>query len=306
MSCYGCGTTFSLFKKEHGCKNCGFAFCNSCLNKKIAVPKLKNEKHHVCNKCFNILTGKIKPQDDSGRYSPPEAYKKRVAALEEREKGGGSHGSKPHHSKPAGKPEYKHLAKPEREIQERLDKLKEDRIQKEKNSPSQKNIEERLSKLKGENAATAAVSKKPAYHAPDRRTQQDQINDLLDEIGEEIEIDSHRPDPVKDIENRLAGLKGNPESDKPSNGESKKPSNNLNREDSQETVPYTKNIDNTQTTDTRTNDEIPLEEMQRLIAEASKELDVDAHKALEDLQKDKDIMKRLQEVKNKKKEDVNK
>lgn len=96
------------------------------------------------------------------------------------------------------------------------------------------------------------------------------------------------------------------ESDKPSNGESKKPSNNLNREDSQETVPYTKNIDNTQTTDTRTNDEIPLEEMQRLIAEASKELDVDAHKALEDLQKDKDIMKRLQEVKNKKKEDVNK
>ena len=32
----------------------------------------------------------------------------------------------------------------------------------------------------------------------------------MDEIGEEIEIDSHRPDPVKDIENRLAGLKGNP------------------------------------------------------------------------------------------------
>ena len=53
-----------------------------------------------------------------------------MAALEEREKGGGSHGSKPHHTKPAGKPEYKHLAKPEREIQERLDKLKEDRIQK--------------------------------------------------------------------------------------------------------------------------------------------------------------------------------
>lgn len=311
MSCYGCGTSFSLFKKEHGCKNCGFAFCNSCLNKKIAVPKLKNEKHHVCNKCYNILTGKIKPQDDSGRYSPPEAYKKRVAALEEREKGGGSHGSKTHHTKPTGKPEYKHLAKPEREIQERLDKLKEDRIQKEKNSPSQKEIEERLSKLRGETAAATTASKKPTYQGPDRRTQQEQINDLLDEIGEEIEIDSHRPDPVKDIENRLAGLRGDPESDKPRNRESEKSSNNLNREDSQETVPFTKNIDvsnktNTQTTDKRTNDEIPLEEMQRLIAEASKELDVDAQKALEDLQKDKEIMKRLQAVKNRKKEDVNK
>ena len=48
-----------------------------------------------------------------------------------------------------------------------------------------------------------------AYQAPDRRTQQEQINSLLDEIGAEIEVDSHRLDPVKDIENRLAGLKGN-------------------------------------------------------------------------------------------------
>jgi len=47
-----------------------------------------------------------------------------------------------------------------------------------------------------------------AYQAPDRRTQQEEINSLLDEIGAEIEIDSHRLDPVKDIENRLAGLKG--------------------------------------------------------------------------------------------------
>ena len=48
-----------------------------------------------------------------------------------------------------------------------------------------------------------------AYQGPDRRTQQEQINSLLDEIGAEIEVDSHRLDPVKDIENRLAGLKGN-------------------------------------------------------------------------------------------------
>lgn len=299
MSCYACGTLFSFFKKEHGCKNCGFAFCNSCLNKKHGIPKLNNEKHSVCNKCYNILTGKIKQTDDPAKYSPPEAYKKRVAALEERESGTGLKQQK---SKPTVKPEYKHLAKPEREIQERLDRLKEDRKQIEASNLSQKEIEERLAKLKGQGHTATDSSKKPVYQAPDRRTQQEEINSLLEEISSEVEIDSHRPDPVKEIESRLAGLKEK---------EPEKPSNNLNREDSQETVPFERNINGNDKagetkSNTRTNDEIPLEELQKLIAEASKDLELDAHKALEDLQKDKEIMKRLQEVKNRKKEDVNK
>ncbi|KAK7493475.1 hypothetical protein BaRGS_00015375 [Batillaria attramentaria] len=73
--CYGCGAEFSFFKKEHGCKNCGFAFCSNCLPQKAAVPKLDNTKHHVCNRCFDILTGKAQPQD-TGRRSPPAAYLK--------------------------------------------------------------------------------------------------------------------------------------------------------------------------------------------------------------------------------------
>ena len=89
-----------------------------------------------------------------------------------------------------------------------------------------------------------------------------------------------------------------------------KPSNNLNIGNSQETVPFEKNIhDNNKSPSSQaphTNDEIPLEEMQKLIEEASKELDVDAQKALSDLQKDKEIMKRLQEIKDRKKEDINK
>lgn len=289
MSCYGCGTTFGLFKKEHGCKNCGFAFCTSCLNKKLPIPKLNNEKHHVCNKCYNILTGKVKPAaDDSGKYSPPEAYKKRIAALEEREK---NDGHSKGHRKPVH-PENKHHGKPEREIQERLHKLQEGHHA---NIPSQKEIEGRLANLKGLDHTSTSQAKKPVFQAPDRRTQQEQINSLLDEISDEIEIDSHRPDPVKDIEQRLAGLRDTQEP--------VKPSNNLNRENSQDTVPYEKNINNQPS---RTNDEIPLDEMQRLIEEASKELDVDAQKALEDLQKDKEIMKKLQEIKDRKKEDINK
>lgn len=46
------------------------------------------------------------------------------------------------------------------------------------------------------------------YKTPERRTQQAQIDDILDEIAAEVEIDSHVPDPVKQIEDRLASLKG--------------------------------------------------------------------------------------------------
>jgi hypothetical protein len=51
---------------------------------------------------------------------------RRIAALAEREAGHSSgHTTNTHQPKPTVKSEYKHLAKPEREIQERLDKLKE-------------------------------------------------------------------------------------------------------------------------------------------------------------------------------------
>ena len=54
--------TIHFFSFQQGCKNCGFAFCSKCLTKKAVVPKLESSskskgKHHVCNKCYNILTG---------------------------------------------------------------------------------------------------------------------------------------------------------------------------------------------------------------------------------------------------------
>ena len=45
------------------------------------------------------------------------------------------------------------------------------------------------------------------YQAPDRRTQVEQVDDLLEQLCEEVEIDSLRIDPVKDIEARLAHLR---------------------------------------------------------------------------------------------------
>jgi len=46
-----------------------------------------------------------------------------------------------------------------------------------------------------------------AYQPPDRRTQQEQMNDLLDEISSEVEMDSRLPDPVTEIAARLNNLK---------------------------------------------------------------------------------------------------
>ena len=45
------------------------------------------------------------------------------------------------------------------------------------------------------------------YQPPDRRTQVEQIDDLLDEIANEVEIDSHQPDPATYVEDRLAKLR---------------------------------------------------------------------------------------------------
>ena len=154
--CNGCAIKFSFFKKEKGCKNCGYSFCKDCLSHKIQVPKFKNEKHEVCKKCYDILTGKAKP--NQAKYSPPENFKKRVAAL-----------SDPNAVKPlrsghrvkgqvseirgAGvqnMPKYKGLAKEDQAIAERLEKLKQSRAANAQPVPSQSEIESRLKDLKGD------------------------------------------------------------------------------------------------------------------------------------------------------------
>ncbi|KAK3092400.1 hypothetical protein FSP39_002347 [Pinctada imbricata] len=303
MPCYGCGDSFGFFAKEHGCKNCGFAFCSKCLSKKTKVPKLNDEKHSVCNKCYNILTGKVKPKDDKERFDPPEAYKKRMAALEERESKGdvgrSHHHVQPHH----GHQKYQHLNPAEREIAERLEKLKEKTPEQVAAAKvSEKDIASRLANLKGENPDIKAGQSRPYYRPPDRRTQQAQIDDLLDEIADEVELDSRLPDPTKQIEDRLSRLRGVPDT------RSSGTENNLNRSDSTEAKPFTHtNIG--QDKSKRNNEdggEISIDEMNKLIQQTADELEMDAKKAMTDLEKDKDIMRRLQEIKSRRKDDVNK
>ncbi|XP_076463774.1 abscission/NoCut checkpoint regulator-like [Babylonia areolata] len=310
--CYGCGEEFGFFKKEHGCKNCGFAFCSNCLNKKIAVPKLDGSKHHVCNKCYNVLTGKA-PAVETERYSPPKAYLKRVAALEQKESQGGASSSG--HKGGASKvnPKYIHLEKPDREIAMRLEKLKE-KPQEQKVTDTDLNV--RLAQLKGEDPAKRTAPTKPFYQPPDRRTQVEQIDDLLDEIANEVEIDSHRPDPAAYVEDRLARLR-----DQKSDAD-KDEKNNLDKTSPTSVKNYVKNIDvgangsgaNTagpgHTTSAATTrgggggpgggedegGDVDVAEVQALMDRAASQMEAEARRALEGMKQDKALMERLAQV----------
>lgn len=130
--CYGCAVKFTLFKKEYGCKNCGRAFCNGCLSFSALVPRAGNTQQKVCKQCHTVLTRG--PSDNTSKWSPPQNYKKRVAALEAKKK--------PSTFQSQG------LTQQDQVIADRLARLRQEN--KPKSVPSQAEIEARLAALKDE------------------------------------------------------------------------------------------------------------------------------------------------------------
>uniref|UniRef100_A0A8C6RLQ2 Abscission/NoCut checkpoint regulator n=1 Tax=Nannospalax galili TaxID=1026970 RepID=A0A8C6RLQ2_NANGA len=187
--CYGCAAKFTLFKKEYGCKNCGRAFCNSCLSFSALVPRAGNTQQKVCKQCHTVLTRGS--SDHASKWSPPQNCKKLVAALEAKQK--------PSTSQSRG------LTQQDQVIAERLARLRQEN--KPKSVPSQAEIEARLAALKNElqgsipstqemeNRLAALQGRvppshmKPAYQAPDTRTQAQQTQDLLTQLAAEVAID---------------------------------------------------------------------------------------------------------------------
>ncbi|NXY60993.1 ANCHR regulator, partial [Callaeas wilsoni] len=217
--CYGCASKFSVFKKEAtlscpsllslqcGCKNCGRSFCSGCRSFSAVVPRCGNTQQKVCKQCYGRLTGDGS-QGSSAKWSPPENYKKRVAAFEAKQN------QLKDQQKAAAKPpgqagsRYKGLSKEDRAIAERLERLREER--KPKSIPTQAEIEARLAALKDDGWGCVPSTQemedrlavlqgrdppsqapRPVHQPPDTRSLVQQTDDLLTQLSEEVAIDEH-------------------------------------------------------------------------------------------------------------------
>ncbi|NXQ13510.1 ANCHR regulator, partial [Peucedramus taeniatus] len=217
--CYGCASKFSVFKKEAtlscpsllslqcGCKNCGRSFCSGCRSFSAVVPRCGNTHQKVCKQCHGKLTGE-ESQSSSAKWSPPENYKKRVAAFEAKQN------QLKDQPKAAAKPpgragcRYQGLSKEDRAIAERLERLREER--KPKSIPTQAEIEARLAALKEDGRGPVPSAQemedrlavlqgrdppsqapRPVRQPPDTRSLVQQTDDLLTQLSEEVAIDEH-------------------------------------------------------------------------------------------------------------------
>ncbi|XP_041969470.1 abscission/NoCut checkpoint regulator [Aricia agestis] len=205
MSCNTCAKSFSILRQEKGCPGCGFSYCSKCLSYKIFLKKINSEAK-VCVKC------KRKAEEgETSTVTPPDAYYKRVGALDS-----------------DFNTKDKSLDPQDQQILERLQKLKakppiptstvtvgdiESRLQKLKGDVpvvSDSELQERLANIKG--LPVTALQSKPVVLTTDKRTEQEQIDDLLKRYSEQANIDSKYTEEfdgvITDIEFRLQKLKG--------------------------------------------------------------------------------------------------
>ncbi|CAL1527782.1 unnamed protein product [Lymnaea stagnalis] len=319
--CYACGAEFGVFRKEHGCKNCGFAFCNKCLNEKgIPVPKRNNGKHHVCHNCFKTLTGPILfPLMNAIIFLPLTDSPRRMAALKERESQSHSSGRSSQSPNSGQKlPEHiRKLDKPDREIAMRLQKLKE--ADKPKEAVSDTDIQARLAQLKGQ---SVQPDKKVFYQAPDTRAEVQQVDDLLEQLSAEVKLDSLIPDPAEEVEARLRQYytgdataanrtsKADIDDNNLNKGDkSGRASNNLNTVEKLGPIgkPFNKNIEGAGSETALTGasarkEDTDLDDIQKLMTQAARDLELEAQRAIDGLQKDKELMDRLKVIQARQKE----
>ncbi|KAM4690788.1 abscission/NoCut checkpoint regulator [Rhinophrynus dorsalis] len=199
--CFGCASKFSVFKKELGCKSCGHSFCAGCLGFSTVLPQYGSTKQKICKRCYESITSGGLPKSNVGKWSPPENYKKRVAALEAKM----SQSRDMQRGPRATNSSYQGLSPEDRAIAERLDRLRQETKPKAGSStaeiesrlealrkdtqrpvPSTQEMEHRLAVLQGR---TPSSGQKQVHQPPDTRAPSQKVDDLLTQLNEEVAID---------------------------------------------------------------------------------------------------------------------
>ncbi|XP_066464745.1 abscission/NoCut checkpoint regulator isoform X2 [Eleutherodactylus coqui] len=203
--CFGCASKFSIFKKERGCKSCGHSFCAECLACTALLPAHGNIKQKVCKKCHDTISNATPPRNNANKWSPPENYKKRMAALEAKQSQHKEIQRSQGELHIGNTTRYQGLSPEDQAIAERLAKLKqetkpkaipstaeiESRIQALRQetqapAPSLQEMEDRLAVLQGRVPPTKATK---MHQPPDTRSQMQKADDLLSQLKDEVAID---------------------------------------------------------------------------------------------------------------------
>ncbi|CAL8080733.1 unnamed protein product [Orchesella dallaii] len=209
MSCHGCAETFGFLKKECGCPKCGFSYCKKCLRFAVQDPGTKKQLS-VCFKCHHDATQspkkepmvvinaihRLESMDDPAK-PPITVYRQpaRQVRLQELKRG---------------------LSVEDQHILERLESLKKDDDLLVRSSASQRRrtsekieeeIAERLARLKGEEYIPESDNRAAVLKNVKPQTEED----IIAKFSAEVEMDSkYEAGVVRDIEERLARLKGEP------------------------------------------------------------------------------------------------
>lgn len=68
-SCQHCETKFTVIKRRHHCRACGFVLCSKCCNLKYRLEYL-DDVARVCNKCYEILA---RPSSSGSESNSPRS-----------------------------------------------------------------------------------------------------------------------------------------------------------------------------------------------------------------------------------------
>lgn len=146
------------------------------------------------------------PRNNTSKWSPPENYKKRVAALEAKQSQHKEMQSGQGALNIANNARYQGLSPEDQAISERLEKLQQEtkpkaipstaeiesriealRKETQARAPSLQEMEDRLAVLQGR--APASNATKPQHQPPDPRSQTQKVDDLLTQLKDEVAID---------------------------------------------------------------------------------------------------------------------